>query len=108
MANFRGFGGNMGGMGNMQQLMKQAQKMQEDMKRIRQEIDESEYVSSVGGGMVEVTMMGNKTVKGVKIKPAVVDPDDVEMLEDLVAAAVNDCLAKIAADEQNRLPNIGM
>lgn len=101
------FGGGFGG-GNMQALMRQAQKMQEDMKRIREEIDATEYVSSVGGGMVEVTCFGNKTVKGVKIKPEVVDPDDVEMLEDLVAAALNDCLAKIAADEQNRLPNIGM
>lgn len=104
-----GFGGNFGGgMGNMQALMRQAQKMQEDMKRIREEIDNSEYSSSVGGGMVEVVMYGNKKVKSVKIKPEVVDPEDVEMLEDLVASAVNDCLNKIAEDETNRLPNLGM
>lgn len=102
-----GFGGGFGG-ANMQQLMRQAQKMQEDMKRIREEIDATEYTSSVGGGMVEVTLYGNKTVKGVKIKPEVVDPEDVEMLEDLVASAIGDALSKIADDERNKLPNIGM
>ena len=100
---FGGFGG-----GNMQALMRQAQKMQEDMKRIREEIDGTEYTSSVGGGVVEVCMLGNKTVKSVKIKKEVVDPDDVEMLEDLVVSAVNDCLRKIADDEKSKLPNIGM
>ena len=100
---FGGFGGQ-----NMQQLMRQAQKMQEDMKRIREEIDATEYKSSVGGGMVEVTMLGNKTLKAVRIKPEVVDPEDVEMLEDLVVSAVNDCMAKISADEQAKLPNIGI
>ncbi|MBE7075573.1 MAG: YbaB/EbfC family nucleoid-associated protein [Clostridiales bacterium] len=100
---FGGFGG-----GNMQQLMRQAQKMQEDMKRIREEIDNTEYTSSVGGGMVEVVMLGNKTMKKISIKPQVVDPDDVEMLEDLVVSAVNECLNKIAEDERNKLPNIGM
>lgn len=102
-----GFGGGFGG-GNMQALVRQAQKMQEDMKRIRQEIDETEYSSSVGGGMVEVVMLGNKTVKAVHIKPQVVDPDDVEMLEDLVLGAVNDCISKIAEDEKNKLPNLGI
>ena len=85
--NFGGFGG-----GNMQQLMRQAQKMQEDMKRMREEIDGTEYTSTVGGGMVEITMLGNKTVKGVKIKKEVVDPDDVEMLQDLILSAVNEGL----------------
>lgn len=102
-----GFGGGFGG-GNMQALMRQAQKMQEDMKRIREEIDNSEYTSTVGGGMVEVCMLGNKTVKSVKIKPEVVDPDDVEMLEDLITSAVNDCINKISDDEKNKLPNLGM
>lgn len=100
---FGGFGGN-----NMQALMRQAQKMQEDMKRTREEIDGTEYTSSVGGGMVEVTLYGNRTVKSVKIKPEVVDPEDVEMLEDLVASAVGDALNKISADEKAKLPNLGM
>ncbi|MGN1201128.1 MAG: YbaB/EbfC family nucleoid-associated protein [Candidatus Caccovivens sp.] len=102
-----GFGGGFGG-GNMQALMRQAQKMQEDMKRTREEIDASEYASSVGGGMVEVTLYGNRTVKSVKIKPEVVDPEDIEMLEDLVASAVGDALKKIADDEKAKLPNLGM
>ena len=102
-----GFGG-FGGGNNMQALMRQAQKMQEDMRRIRAEIDGTEYTSSVGGGMVEVTLYGNKTVKGVKIKPEVVDPEDVEMLEDLVASAIGDALSKIAEDEKSKLPNLGM
>lgn len=100
---FGGFGG-----GNMQQLMRQAQKMQEDMKRIREEIDSTEYSTTVGGGMVTITMLGNRTVKAVKIKQEVVDPDDVEMLEDLIVSATNDCLAKIAKDEKEKLPALGM
>ena len=102
-----GFGGGFGG-GNMQALMRQAQKMQEDMKRTREEIDATEYTSSVGGGMVEVTLYGNRTVRSVRIKKEVVDPDDVEMLEDLVASAVGDALNKITEDEKAKLPNLGM
>lgn len=64
--NYGGFGG--GGFGNMQQLMRQAQKMQEDMKKKREEIDNTEFTSQVGGGIVEVKMLGNKTMKSVKIK----------------------------------------
>ena len=102
-----GFNGGFGG-ANMQQLMRQAQKMQEDMKRTREEIDNTEFKSSVGGGMVEVLMMGNKSLKQVRIKPEVVDPEDVEMLEDLVVSAVNDCLRQIEEVEKTKLPNLGM
>ena len=97
-----GFGGGFGG-GNMQQLMRQAQKMQQDMARARAELDAREFTSSVGGGAVEMTMFGNRTLKSLKIKKEVVDPDDVEMLEDLVASAINDVLAKI---EKENMPNI--
>ena len=98
---FGGFGG-----GNIQQLMRQAQKMQEDMNKAKQELEESEFSSSVGGGMVEVVMKGDKTMKSIKIKQEVVDPDDVEMLEDLVVSAVNDCLGQIARKEKEMLPSI--
>ncbi len=98
---FGGFGG-----GNIQQLMRQAQKMQEDMNRAKQELEESEFSSSVGGGMVEVVMKGDKTMKSIKIKEEVVDPDDVEMLEDLVVSAVNDCLGQIARKEKEMMPSI--
>ena len=101
------FGGGFGG-GNMQQLMRQAQKMQEEMRKIREEIDSTEYTSTVGGGMVEITILGNRTVKSVKIKKEVVDPDDVEMLEDLITSVTNDCLKKISDDERAKLPNMGM
>ena len=100
--NFGGFGG--GGFGNMNQLMRQAQKMQEEMERAKKELEESEISSSVGGGMVEVICTGKKQITGVSIKPEVVDPDDVEMLEDLVVGAVNDCLGQIARKEQESIP----
>ena len=99
--NFGGFGG-----GNLNNLMRQAQKMQEDMQRKRQELDETEFYSSVGGGMVEVKMTGNKELKSVTIKPEVVDPDDVEMLEDLVISAVNDVLGQIPRKEQEMMPQM--
>ena len=99
------FGGGFGG-GNLNQLMRQAQKMQEDMQRKKQEIEETEFTSSVGGGMVEVKMMGNRNLKSISIKPEVVDPDDVEMLEDLVVSAVNDVLGQIARKEQDSMPQM--
>lgn len=98
---FNGFGG-----GNFQQIMRQAQKMQEDMARAREELDNTEFKSSVGGGMVEVVMLGNKTLKSIKIKPEVVDPDDVEMLEDPVVSAVNDVIGQIGRAEQEKLPQM--
>lgn len=99
--NFGGFGG-----ANINQLMRQAQKMQEDMARAKKELEETEFSSSVGGGMVEVKMMGNKTLKSISIKPQVVDPDDIEMLEDLVVSAVNDVIGQINRKEQEVLPNM--
>ena len=80
--------------------------MQEDMNKAKQELEESEFSSSVGGGMVEVSMLGNRTMKSIKIKPEVVDPEDVEMLEDLVLSAVNDCLGQISRKEKEVLPSI--
>ena len=100
-----GFGGGFGG-ANMQQLMRQAQRMQEEMTRARAELDNTDFVSTVGGGMVEITMKGDKTLKSVKIKPEVVDPDDVEMLEDLITSAVNDCINQITRAEKEKLPQV--
>lgn len=99
--NFGGFGG-----ANIGNLMRQAQKMQEDMARARKELDESEFTSSVGGGMVEVKMMGNRSLKSITIKPEVVDPEDVEMLEDLVVSAINDVLGQIERKEKESMPNV--
>ena len=86
-----------GGMPNMQQLMKQAQKMQTQMEEAQAKIGEAEVTATVGGGMVEVVATGNKEIKSITIKPDVVDPDDIETLEDLVLAAVNEAIRQ--ADE---------
>lgn len=82
----------MGGGANMQQLMKQAQKMQRDMERVQAEIQEKEVEASAGGGMVKVVITGDKQIKELTIDPQAIDPDDVEMLQDLVIAAVNEGL----------------
>lgn len=99
--NFGGFGG-----ANLGNLMRQAQKMQEDMMKAKKELEESEFSSSVGGGMVEAKMMGSRQLRSIKINPQVVDPDDVEMLEDLVTSAVNDCLGQIERKEKENMPNM--
>ena len=91
---FNGFGG-----GGMQQLMRQAQKMQQDMQKAREELDSTEFSSSVGGGMVEIKMLGNKVLKELKIKKEVVDPDDVEMLQDLILTSVNEALRKVDSEQ---------
>ncbi len=93
----KGFNGGGFGGGNMQQLMKQAQMMQRKMQEAQEELAEDEVTGSAAGGMVEVTLKGNKTPVSVSIKPEAVDPDDVEMLEDMILAALNDAMAQ--ADE---------
>ena len=94
-------GMNFGGGMNMQNLMKQAQKMQADMQekmeRAEEELENTELTGTSGGGMVEVTCTGKKRVTNIAIKPEIVDPDDIEMLQDLVIAACNEALEK--ADE---------
>ena len=86
-----GFPGMMGG-GNMQQLARQAQKLQQQMTKVQEELESREYEASAGGGMVTVKVSGKKEVLGIEIKPEAVDPDDVEMLQDMVLAAVNEAL----------------
>lgn len=89
-------GGFPGGMpGNMNNLMKQAQKMQKQMEETSKQLEEAEYKGSAGGGVVEVTVSGKKEVTKVSIKEEVVDPDDIEMLEDLVMAATNEALRQM-------------
>ena len=84
---FPGMGGT-----NMQQLMKQAQKMQQDMQKTQAELAEREFTATAGGGMVSATVRGGRTLVSLVISPDCVDPDDVEMLQDLVCAAVNEAL----------------
>jgi len=95
-----------GGSGNMQNMLKQAQKMQDDIGALQEELEAREYTASAGGGMVEVRVNGKKQVLGIHIKPEAVDPDDMEMLEDLVAAAVNEAgkvVDDTAEEEMNKV-----
>ncbi len=82
---------------NRGDMMKKIQEMQDNMARIQEEVENSEFTSSVGGGAVEISVNGKKEVTAVKLKPEIVDPDDVEMLEDLIMSAVNESIRK--ADE---------
>jgi len=84
----------MRGMGNMQNMMKQMQKMQKKMAEAQEELGEKKIEGTAGGGMVTVVVSGHKEIIDVMIKPEVVDPDDIEMLQDLVLAATNDALKK--------------
>ena len=95
-----------GGPSNMQSMIKQAQKMQEEMAEKQSELEEREYETSAGGGVVSVKINGKKEILSVKIDPEVVDPDDVETLEDLVTAAVNEAIKtveSVSAEEMQKI-----
>ena len=94
----QGMGG--GAPSNMNQMIRQAQKMQEAMEKAREELNAKEYEATSGGGMVSVTMNGKKEVVKVSLKPEVVDPEDVEILEDMIAGAVNEAIRAVEADAQ--------
>lgn len=97
---FPGMGGNMGN------IMKQAQKMQKDMENMQSELQKKTVEASAGGGAITVVATGKKEIKEIVIKPEVVDPDDVEMLQDLILAAVNEALRKVdemADSEMNKI-----
>ena len=94
-------GGFPGGMpGNMNNLMKQAQRLQRQMEETTKELEEKEYSASAGGGAVTVTVSGKKEVLSVKLSEEVVDPDDIEMLQDLIVAATNEALRKMEDESQ--------
>ena len=88
----QGYGG---GAGDMNSMIRQAQKMQENMEKVRAELEEQEYTVTSGGSAVEVTITGKREIKGIVIKPEVVDPDDIDMLQDLLTAAVNEAIRKV-------------
>ena len=90
---FRGGYGGMGGM-NQMQMMKQAQKMQQDLLKMQEELEQAEYTATAGGGVVSATVSGKRQLTALEIDPEAVDPDDVEMLQDMVIAAVNEALRK--------------
>ena len=84
-----------GGAQNMNQMIKQAQKMQDQITELQEDIEEREFSATAGGGAVEVTVTGKKTIKALSIKPEVVDPEDIDMLQDLIIVAVNEGLRQI-------------
>ena len=95
-----------GGPQNMQSMIRQAQKMQEDIEAKKAELEEKEYVVTSGGGMVEITLKGNHEVKSIGLNPEVVDPDDVEMLEDMLVAAFNEAVRQIDEESERELERV--
>ena len=100
--NFRGMPGGM----NQAAMMKQAQKMQQDMLRMQEEMENKTYSASSGGGMVTATVNGKHQVVAMQIKPEAVDPDDVEMLLDMIIAAVNEAMRTADVDAQNNMARL--
>lgn len=100
-------GGFPGGMpGNMNNLMKQAQKMQRQMEETTKELEEKEYTASSGGGAVSVTVSGKKEIVAVKLSEEVVDPEDIEMLQDLIVAAVNSALHQMEEESSSAMAKL--
>ena len=96
---------NSGG-GNMNQMLKQAQKMQEDMANLQADLEQREYTATSGGGMIEVTVDGKHLIKTIKINPDAVDKDDTEMLEDLITVAVNEAISNAIKTSEEEMGSI--
>lgn len=96
----------MGMPGNMNNLMKQAQKMQRQMEEQQKELEEKEFTASAGGGAVEITVSGKKEITKVKLSEEAVDPDDIETLEDLIMAAANEALRMMEEDSQQAMARL--
>ena len=106
MARRGGFGG-MGMPGNMNNLMKQAQRMQRQMEENKKALDEKEFKATAGGGAVEVVMTGSHQMKSITIDPDAADPDDVETLQDMILIAVNDVLGQIEEESSKLMGGMG-
>ena len=100
----KGYGG--GGANNIQQLARQAQKIQDDMEAANAELETKEYEAAAGGGAVKVTVTGKMELTKVEIEPEVVDPEDVEMLSDLIMAAANEALRSAAKEKEEKMDSI--
>ena len=100
-----GFPGGMGGFGgmNLNSLMKEAKKMQADMEKSQTELASKEFTATAGGGAIKVTVTGNKQVKEINIQKDVVDPDDVEMLQDLILTCINDALSQVDSEQARQM-----
>ena len=95
-----------GGPSNMQSMLKQAQKMQEDMAAMQAELEDREYEIAAGGGVINVKINGKKEILSVKIDPEVIDPEDAETLEDLIVAAVNEAIKKVESESASEMQKI--
>ena len=95
-----------GGAQNMNQMIKQAQKMQDQITELQEDIEEREFTATAGGGAVEVVLTGKKTLKSLTLKPEVVDPEDIEMLQDLIISAVNEAVNNIESTTEEEMSKI--
>lgn len=95
-----------GGAGNMNSMIKQAQKMQEDMAVLQTELDQKEYNISAGGGMVKITILGTKEVTKIEVSPALLSEDDVEDLQDILVAAVNEAIKTVETANQDEMSKL--
>ena len=95
-----------GGPSNMNQMIKQAQKMQEDITALQADLEQREFTASVGGGAVEIKINGKRNVLDLKIKPEVVDPEDVEMLQDLIMSAFNEAVKTLDETSETEMSKV--
>lgn len=95
-----------GGAQNMNQMIKQAQKMQDQITELQEDIEGRDFTATAGGGAVEVVITGKKTIKTLTIKPEVVDPEDIDMLQDLIISAVNEAVNNVEATTENEMGKI--
>ena len=97
---------NGGGAQNMNQMIKQAQKMQDQITELQEDIEARDFSATAGGGAVEVTITGKKTIKSLNLKPEVVDPEDIDMLQDLIISAVNEAINNVETTTENEMGKI--
>lgn len=95
-----------GGAQKMNQMIKQAQKMQDQITELQEDIEEREFSATAGGGAVEVVITGKKTIKSLNIKPEVVDPEDIDMLQDLIISAVNEAINNVESTTEAEMSKI--
>lgn len=95
-----------GGAQNMNQMIRQAQKMQDQITELQEDIEAREFTATSGGGAVEVTLSGKKEIKALTLKPEVVDPEDIEMLQDLIISAVNEAVNSIETTTESEMSKI--
>ena len=95
-----------GGAQNMNQMIKQAQKMQDQITELQEDIEARDFTATAGGGAVEVTLSGKKIIKSLNLKPEVVDPEDIEMLQDLIISAINEAVNNIETTTESEMSKI--